>query len=214
MELCGGTHVGRSGDIGLLRIVSEGAVAAGVRRIEAVCGQVAQESYREEVGMLRAVAGLLKTRPDQALLGVEKLLERVRGLEQTLEKARAAIAGSVVTGLAGRSEPVGDFSLLSERVVGVDARELRGLVDQLKERLGSAVIVLGVAEPDKVSLVAGVTADLHGRLKAGELMGFMAPLVGGKGGGRPDMAMGGGTRPEQLTEALAAVKQWVKERSR
>ncbi|MEO5363370.1 MAG: alanine--tRNA ligase [Magnetococcus sp. DMHC-8] len=211
MELCGGTHVSRSGDIGLLRIVSEGAVAAGVRRIEAVCGQTARESYREETVILREVAGLLKTRPDQVTQGVEKLFERIRTLEQALEKAKAAVSGAVVDELVGQRRQVGGLVLLAARVTGVDARELRELVDRLKERLGSAVVVLGVAEAGKVSLIAGVTDDLHGRVKAGELVGFVASLVGGKGGGRPDMAMGGGTRPEQLTEALDAVPRWIEE---
>ncbi|MEO5339525.1 MAG: alanine--tRNA ligase [Magnetococcus sp. MYC-9] len=213
MELCGGTHVNRSGDIGLLRIVSEGAVAAGVRRIEAVCGHTARESYREETAILREVAGLLKTRPDQVAQGVEKLFDRIRLLEHSLEKAKAAVSGTVIDGLLAQSQRVGESSLLVARAVGVDARELRELVDRLKERLGSAVILLGVAEADKVSLIAGVTGDLHGRVKAGELMGFVAPRVGGKGGGRPDMAMGGGNRPEQLTEALAAATQWIQERA-
>lgn len=213
MELCGGLHVNRSGDIGLLRILSEGAVAAGVRRIEAVCGQTAWESYREEATLLRTVGALLKTRPDQVLEGVEKLFERVRSLEQAMEESQRAVAGSLVAELMAKRQQVGAIPLLAARVVGIDAKALRELVDQLKDKLGSAAIVLGVTEADKVSLIAGVTNDLHKWVKAGELIGFIAPLVGGKGGGRPDMAMGGGTRPEQLTEALSAVTQWIKERS-
>ncbi|MBF0460038.1 MAG: alanine--tRNA ligase [Magnetococcales bacterium] len=213
MELCGGTHVHRTGDIGLLRIVSEGAVAAGVRRIEAVCGHTARESYREETAILREAAGLLKARPDQVAQGVEKLFERIRVLEQALDKAKTAVSGALVAELVVQRRQVGAIPLLAARVVGVDTKTLRELVDLLKEKLGSAVILLGVPEVDKVSLIAGVTADLHRRVKAGDLMGFVAPVVGGKGGGRPDMAMGGGTRPEQLTEALAAATQWVKERS-
>ncbi len=213
LELCGGIHVDRSGDIGLLRIISEGAVAAGVRRIEAVCGQTARESYREETVLLREVASLLKIRPDQVVQGVEKLFERIRVLEQALEKVKAVVSGSVVEELAGQRRQVGHIPLLVARVVGVEARELRDLVDRLKERLGSVAILLGVVEAEKVSLIAGVTEDLHNRVKAGEWMGLVAPLVGGKGGGRPDMAMGGGTRPEQLTEALAAATQWITERS-
>ncbi|MBF0161188.1 MAG: alanine--tRNA ligase [Magnetococcales bacterium] len=212
MELCGGTHVERSGDIGLLRIVSEGAVAAGVRRIEAVCGQTARESYREETVILREVATLLKTRPDQVAQGVEKLFERIRSLEHSLEKARATVSGGVVAGLLAQRQMLGDLSLLVARVVEIEGKELRDLVDRLRESLGSAVILLGVTEADKVNLIAAVTADLHPRVKAGEVVGFVVPLVGGKGGGRADMAMGGGNRPEQLTEALAAATQWIKER--
>ncbi|MBF0400260.1 MAG: alanine--tRNA ligase [Magnetococcales bacterium] len=212
MELCGGLHVNRAGDIGLMRIVSEGAVAAGVRRIEAVCGQTAWESYRQESALLRELGGMLKSRPDQLVQGVEKLLERVRTLEQALEKAKAAASGSLVTDLLAQRQWVGEIALLAARVVGIETKDLRQLVDQLRDKSGSAVIVLAVTEADKVSLIAAVTEDLHRRLKAGELIGFVAPLVGGKGGGRPDMAMGGGSRPEQVTEALAAVTHWIKEK--
>ncbi|MBF0096099.1 MAG: alanine--tRNA ligase [Magnetococcales bacterium] len=213
MELCGGTHVSRAGDIGLLRILSEGAVAAGVRRIEAVCGPLARESYREEATVLREAAAMLKSRPDQVASGVERLFERIRALEQALEKAKAAVAGSVLDGLLEQSRQVAGVPLLAVRVTGVETRDLREMVDRLKERLGSAVIVLGLNEGEKVSLIAGVTSDLHGRFKAGELIGFVAAQVGGKGGGRPDMAMGGGSRPEQLNEALAAVAAWMEERA-
>ncbi|MBF0183472.1 MAG: alanine--tRNA ligase [Magnetococcales bacterium] len=213
MELCGGTHVQRSGDIGLLRIVSEGAVAAGVRRIEAVCGALARESYREETVLLREAATLLKSRPDQVPQGVERLLERIRSLEQTLEKAKAAVSGSVIEGLMAQSRVVAGMTVLATRVTGVEVRDLREMVDRLKERFGSAVIVLAASEGEKVTLIAGVTADLHGRCKAGELIAFVAGQVGGKGGGRPDMAMGGGNRPEQLAEALSAVIGWLEERA-
>ncbi|WP_130470203.1 alanine--tRNA ligase [Candidatus Magnetaquicoccus inordinatus] len=213
MELCGGTHVERSGDIGLLRIVSEGAVAAGVRRIEAVCGALARESYREESMVLREAAGMLKSRPDQVTQAVERLLERIRTLEGSLEKAKAAVAGSVLDGLVAQSRMVAGVRLLAARVVGVEVRDLREMVDRLKERFGSAVIVLGMSEGEKVSVIAGVTTDLHVRFKAGELIGFVAGRVGGKGGGRPDMAMGGGSRPEQLAEALAAVAEWMEEKA-
>lgn len=213
VELCGGTHVHRSGDIGLMRVLSEGAVAAGVRRIEATCAQAAQESYRKETTLLREVAERLKTRPDQVAQGVEKLFDRIRTLEQSLEKTKAAISGNVVDTLAGQLQQIGPTPFLAARVPGVDPKELRNLVDRLKEKLGSAVILLGAPAKDKVSLIAGVTEDLRTKIKAGELMGFVAPLVGGKGGGRPDMAMGGGPRPEQLTEALVAAAEWIREKS-
>lgn len=213
MELCGGTHVRHSGDIGLMRILSEGAVAAGVRRIEAVCGQIAHESYQKEATLLRKVAGRLKTRPDQVVQGMEKLFDRIHTLEQALEKAKAAVSGNVVETLLNQLQQVGRIPFLAARVTGVDPKELRTLVDRIKDSLGSAVILLGTTRTDKVSLVAGVTKDLHTQVKAGELMGFVAPLVGGKGGGRAEMAMGGGTRPEQLSEALVAALEWIKERS-
>ena len=213
MELCGGTHVLRSGDIGLMRIISEGAVAAGVRRIEAVCGHLAQNSYRQETNMLRETAKLLKTTPNQVVQGVEKLYERIRSLEQALEKVKAAVSGNIVDTMVGQLQHVGNIPFLAMRVTDVDPKGLRDLVDRLKEKLGSAVILLGVAETSKVSLIAGVTNDLQIRVKAGELMAFVAPLVGGKGGGRADMAMGGGSRPEQLTEALTATLEWIKDKS-
>lgn len=214
MELCGGTHVDRLGDMGLVRILSESAVAAGVRRIEAVCGHEALVLCQKDTASLREVAGRLKTRPHQVGPGVEKLFERIRTLERQLDKAKSAAAGTQVDRLLPQKQIVGDMPVLAVRVTDVDPKGLRELMDQLKEKLGSAVILLGVTTgADKVNLIAGVTEDLQARVKAGALMGFVAPLVGGKGGGRPDMAMGGGSRPEQLTEALTAATAWIKERS-
>ena len=212
LELCGGTHVERSGDIGLMRILSEGAVAAGVRRIEAVCGPLALDSYRQETAILRDVALRLKTRSDQVTHGVEKLLDRIRGLEHDLELAKRAASGNLVDTLVGHLQQVGSTPFLAARVTDVDNKGLRDLVDRLKTKLGSVVVLLGLVEGDKVRLIAGVSVDLQTRVKAGELIGFVAPLVGGKGGGRADMAMGGGSRPEQLTEALTTATQWIKDK--
>ncbi len=214
LELCGGTHVNRSGDIGLFRILSESAVAAGVRRIEGVCGPLARESYRRDFDRLRQVAQRLKTPPERISEAIDRLQGRVRELERELEKAKSALSGNVVGDLAAKVQKVGDIPVLASRLEGVDAKGLRDLMDRLKDELGSAVILLAlVAAPNKVNLIAGVTKDLTKRIKAGDLMRFAAEKVGGKGGGRPDMAQGGGSRPEQLTEALAAIPGWIQERS-
>ncbi|MBF0126388.1 MAG: alanine--tRNA ligase [Magnetococcales bacterium] len=213
MELCGGTHVSRTGDIGLLRIVSESAVASGVRRIEGVCGERARESYQQDARLLQRIAGLLKLAPADAMAGVEKLLARRVELERELEKSKAALAGSTVDELLARVREKGGIRYLVARVTDVDAKGLRDLADRLRDRLVSGVILLGVPEEGKVSLLAGVTRDLTGRCKAGDLMQVVAPVVGGKGGGRPDMAMGGGTRPEALQEALAVAAAWIEEKA-
>ncbi|MBF0137594.1 MAG: alanine--tRNA ligase [Magnetococcus sp. DMHC-1] len=212
LELCGGTHVGHSGEIGVFRILAESAVAAGVRRIEAVCGPVARRSFVQDGEELKKVARLLKVGVAQVVDGVEKLLARQKELERALDKAKSVMSGNVVDDLLGQVRSVAGIPLLVARVEGMDPKGLRDLSDRLKDKLGSAVILLGVAADDKVSLLAGVTPDLTGRIKAGDLMRFVSEKVGGKGGGRPDMAQGGGTRPEQLNETLAAVPAWIESR--
>ncbi|MBF0261348.1 MAG: alanine--tRNA ligase [Magnetococcales bacterium] len=212
MELCGGTHVARTGDIGLLRIVSEAAVAAGVRRIEAVCGSEARASFQADARLLRGIAALLKLPPGEALTGVEKLMARRAELERELEKSKSALAGSTVDELLSQTREKNGVRYLVARVGDVDAKGLREMADRLRDKLASGAIFLGLPEEGKVSLLAGVTKDLTGRVKAGEWMGAVAPKVGGKGGGRPDMAMGGGTRPEALNEALAFATAWIEER--
>ncbi|MBF0417691.1 MAG: alanine--tRNA ligase [Magnetococcales bacterium] len=212
MELCGGTHVARTGDIGLLRIVSEAAVAAGVRRIEAVCGATARASFTADAQLLRKIAALLKLPPGEALTGVEKLLARRAELEKELEKSKAALAGSTVDELFSQAREKNGVRYLVARVDGVDAKGLRDMADRLRDKLGSGAIFLGLPEEGKVNLLAGVTKDLIGRVKAGDWMHAVAPMVGGKGGGRPDMAMGGGTRPESLNEALAFATAWIEEK--
>ncbi|MBF0425296.1 MAG: alanine--tRNA ligase [Magnetococcales bacterium] len=209
LELCGGTHVGHSGEIGVFRILSEGAVAAGVRRIEAVCGPVARRSFVQDGEELKKVARLLKVGVGQVVEGVEKLLARQKELERSLEKAKSAMSGNLVDDLLGQLRTVAGVPLLVARVEGIDPKGLRDLSDRLKEKLGSAVILLGVVADDKVALLAGVTPDLTARVKAGDLVRFVSEQVGGKGGGRPDMAQGGGSRPEQLNAALAAVSSWM-----
>ncbi|MBF0285448.1 MAG: alanine--tRNA ligase [Magnetococcales bacterium] len=207
VELCGGTHVSRSGDIGVFRIVSEGAVAAGMRRIEGVCGTPARRVWQREVEELKRTAGLLKAPPDGVAQGVERLFARVRELERELEKAKGAVAGQLVESLAGRAVEVKGIRLLAASVEGV--KDLRELVDRLKDKLGEGVIVLGAAAEGKVALVVGVTKGLTGRIKAGELLQHVAAQVGGKGGGRPDLAQGGGTDPAKLPEALASAAAWL-----
>jgi alanyl-tRNA synthetase len=208
-ELCGGTHVGRTGDIGLFKIVSEGGVAAGVRRIEAVAGRRALEWIDGTEDSLEAVASAVKGSRDVVVDKVRQLLERQRKLEKELEQLKAKLASSQGSDLAGQAVEVAGIKVLAANLEGVDPKALRDTMDQLKNKLGSAAIVLAAVQGDKISLVAGVTKDLTDRLQAGKLLQEVAQQVGGKGGGRADMAQGGGTEPAKLPAALAAVSGWV-----
>ncbi|MBF0107683.1 MAG: alanine--tRNA ligase [Magnetococcales bacterium] len=212
MELCGGTHVRRSGDIGLFRILAESAVSAGVRRIEAVAGAVARQSYQKDWLALKGGAALLKLPPAQVEEGIRKLLARQKELERDLGKMQSAMSGSMVDTLVASAIKVGGTSCVCQKVEGLEAGGLRELVDLLKDRLGSGVIFLALPHNDKVGLVAGVTKDLTKRVAAGDLMRHAAEKLGGKGGGRPDMAQGGGTRIDLLPEVLAGVPDWLKEK--
>ncbi len=212
-ELCGGTHVHRSGDIGLFRIVGESGVASGVRRIEAVTGEGALEWTHREQDQLAEVAGRLKAQPQEIVAKLASVLDNVRALERELDRLKAKVAVSESADLIGQAVPLtAEVQLLSVRLPGADAKTLRDTLDALKGRLPSAVIVLGADAEGKVSLIAGVTPNLTARIKAGELVNFVAQQVGGKGGGRPDMAQAGGTDPAGLPQALASVGAWVKER--
>ncbi len=213
MELCGGTHVSRTGDIGLFKIVSEGGIAAGVRRIEAVTGAGALAWLGDTDAKLSRVAGLVKGARDSVVDKVGALLDRNRQLEKELEQLKGKLASAAGSDLAGQAEEVGGVKLLAAKLDGVDPKSLRDTLDQLKNKLGSAVVILAAAEGDKVSLVAGVTKDLTAKFKAGDLIKHVAQQIGGKGGGRPDMAQGGGTQPEALPGALASVKDWLQERA-
>jgi len=205
-ELCGGTHVGRAGDIGLLRIVSEGGVAAGVRRIEAVTGEEALDYAAASETTLRQIASLVRGSPADAEEKVRQLLDRQKKLERDLAALKSRLASGQGVDLAESAVEVAGVKVVAAEVPGADARSLREAVDALKAKLGSAIIVLGAPTEDgKVLLVAGVTADLVGKARAGELVGAVAARVGGKGGGRPDFAQAGGTDPSQLGAALAAV---------
>jgi alanyl-tRNA synthetase len=209
VELCGGTHVKRTGDIGLFKIVSEGGVAAGVRRIEAVTGEQALAYLNNAEDQLKEAAALVKGSRDNLLDKLGAMLERNRLLEKELEQLKAKAASATGNDLAGSAVEVGGVKTLAAHVNGMDGKAMLALVDQLKNKLGSAVILLGGVQDGKVVLVAGVTQDLTGRFKAGELMKQAATIVGGKGGGRPDMAQGGGSDADRLKEALAIAQVYV-----
>ena len=212
-ELCGGTHVGRAGDIGLFKIVSEGGVAAGVRRIEAVTGEAAFDHVADTEHRLRDVAGLVRGSREDVEEKVRQLIERARRLEKEVAQLKDRLASGRGKDLADEAQAVGDLQVVATSLEGADAAALRNAVDQLKGKLGSAVIVLGAADPDgRVTLIAGVTADATARVKAGELVNFVAQQVGGRGGGRPDLAQAGGSDAARLPEALASVADWVRER--
>ena len=211
VELCGGTHVSRTGDIGLFKIVSEGGVAAGVRRIEAVTGELALAYLNGAEEQLKEAAQLVKGSRENVLDKLSALLERNRQLEKELEQLKAKAASAAGDDLAGSAVEIKGAKVLSARLDGLDGKALLALVDQLKNKLGSAVVLLGGVQDDKVVLVAGVTQDLTGKLKAGDLMKQAAAAVGGKGGGRPDMAQGGGTDAAQLDAALALVRGFAEQ---
>ncbi len=212
-EFCGGTHVGRTGDIGLFKIVSEGGVAAGVRRVEAVAGSVAFEYVQGMERQLTQSAGLLKAQPQDVVNKIEQMVDHVKTLEKQLAQLKSKLAASAGDELADSAADVKGVKVLSAKLDGVDAKALRETMDQLKNKLKSGVIVLATVDGDKVSLAAGVTADLVGRFKAGELVNHVAQQVGGKGGGKPDMAMAGGTDAKTLPAALASVTDWVAQRA-
>ena len=212
-ELCGGTHASRAGDIGFFRIVGEGGVAAGVRRIEAVTGEGALGHVVETDQKLREVAGAIKATRDDVEDKVRQLVERARRLEKEVAQLKDRLASGQGRDLASDAVSVGGAKVLATTIEGADAAALRNAVDQLKGKLGSAVIVLGSVDAvGKAVLIAGVTPDLTAKVKAGELANFVAAQVGGKGGGRPDLAQAGGTQPENLDAALASVAGWVGER--
>jgi alanyl-tRNA synthetase len=211
-ELCGGTHVARTGDIGLFRIVSEGGVAAGIRRVEAIAGTVAIAFARAESERLARVAEQLKAQPQEVEAKLAAALDNSRALEKELARVKVKMATSQGADLAGSAVDVKGVKVLAVRLDGADVKTLRDTLDKLKDKLKPSVIVLAGAEGEKVSLIAGVTQDLLARVKAGELVNFVASQVGGKGGGRPDMAQAGGTNAAALPKALESVRGWVEER--
>ncbi len=208
-ELCGGIHAERAGDIGLFKIIFETGTAAGVRRIEAVTGEHALAWLERLESNFAAVSELVKGGRDDTLDKVQQLVDRSRKLEKELEQLKGKLASSQGSALAEQAIEVNGIKVLAAKLEGADARTLRDTVDQLKNKLGSAVIVLGAVTGEKVSLTAGVTPDLIKQIKAGDLVKHVAQQVGGKGGGRPDMAQAGGTEPAALDAALASVKEWV-----
>ena len=216
-ELCGGTHVRRTGDIGLMKITSESGIAAGIRRIEAVTGQLALDRITEEEAILERLTDLVKGNRTDLEPKLRQLLERNRALEKEVQQLKSTLAGSGGAGgdLASQATTVAGVKLLTQRLDdGTDPQTLREVVDRMKDKLGSAVILLAAADPEtaKVSLAAGVTKDLTARIKAGDLVNAVAQQVGGKGGGRPDFAQAGGTNPAALNAALASVPAWLASR--
>jgi alanyl-tRNA synthetase len=211
-ELCGGTHVRRTGDIGFFKIVSESGVAAGIRRIEAVTAEGALAWVQQQEAKLSEVAAVLKAPVAEATTKLNQVLENVRSLERELGRLKSKLASSQGDDLAAQAVDVKGSKVLAATLDGADAKTLRETMDKLKDRLKSAAIVLGAVNDGKVALIAGVTPDLTAKLKAGDLVNFVAQQVGGKGGGRPDMAQAGGTEPAKLAGALQSVKNWVGER--
>ena len=210
-ELCGGTHVVRAGDIGCFKIISETGVAAGVRRIEAVTGAGCIDWIANRDKALNKIAGLLKSAPEKTAEKVEQLLEKTRTLEKQLERLNSKLASSAGDELGAQAVDVAGIKVLAVKLDGVEAKSLREMAEQLKNKLGSCAIVLAVVEGEKVNLVAGVSKDKMAHIKAGDLVNFVATQVGGKGGGKPDLAMAGGNEPNNLDAALAGVSAWVQE---
>lgn len=212
-ELCGGTHVHRTGDIGLFKIVAEGGVAAGIRRVEAITGDNALAYVQSLEGTVQQLAGALKSAPAEVPARLTQLLDQVRSLEKELASLKGRLASSQGDELLAKAVDVKGLKVLAAMLDGADAKTLRDTLDKLKDKLKSAAIVLASVDGGKVQLAAGVTNDRIAKVKAGELVNFVAQQVGGKGGGKPDLAMAGGTDPSKLAAALASVEGWVAERA-
>jgi alanyl-tRNA synthetase len=211
-ELCGGTHVGRTGDIGLFKIASEAGVASGVRRIEAVTGAGALGYVADEERRLSEFSQLLSAHGDDAVEKLRQLFDKQKKLERELESLRAKAAGSATADLASSAHEVGGIKIIAARLEGLDAKALRDSMDQLKQQLADCVILLAGAADGRVSLVAGVHGKALGRVKAGDVVAHVAAQIDGKGGGRPDMAQGGGTDTADLPRILNGLTGWIGER--
>ena len=211
-ELCGGTHVGRTGDIGLFKIVAESGVAAGVRRVEAVTGENALAYLQSLESTVQGAAGSLKASPSELQNRIGQVLDQVKSLEKEIAALKGKLASSQGDELMLQAIDIKGLKVLAARLEGADAKTLRDTMDKLKDKLKTAVIVLAAVDGDKVQIAAGVTNDSTGKVKAGELVNFVAQQVGGKGGGKADMAMAGGTEPAKLNDALKSVQAWVAER--
>ena len=209
IELCGGTHVNQTGDIGLFKITSEGAVAAGVRRVEAVTGENALAWLHNLQQIAQNSAEVLKTDVASLVEKTQQLQDKAKRTEKELEQLKTKQASQAGADLAKQAEQINGVNVVVQQIDNVDAKALRTMVDDLKNQLGTAIIVFGSVVDDKVSLIVGVTKDLTDKVKAGELVGEMAQHVGGKGGGRPDMAMAGGSEPQHLSNALTFAKEWI-----
>ncbi|MDD5384188.1 MAG: alanine--tRNA ligase [Gallionella sp.] len=211
-ELCGGTHVKRTGDIGLFKILAESGVAAGVRRVEAVTGEGALALVQQQEMQLRQVADAVKAQPQEAAARVTQILDNMKTLEKELARLKSKLASAQGDDLINQAAEINGVKVLAAMLEGADAAVLRETLDKLKDKLKSAAIVLAAVDGDRISLIAGVTSGLTAKIRAGDLVNMVAQQVGGKGGGRPDMAMAGGTQPEHLPAALGSVAGWVKAR--
>jgi alanyl-tRNA synthetase len=211
-ELCGGTHVNRSGDIGFFKIVAESGVASGVRRIEAVTGRGALAWTEQKEDQLDHIAELTRASREEAADKVKQLIERVHEQDKLLAQLKSRMAAKAGNELTDSAENINGIKILATKLENIDSKALRDTLDQLKNKLGSSAIVLGCVEDGMVRLIAGVSKDLTSKIKAGELVNIAAAEVGGKGGGRPDMAQAGGDKPERLDKALAAAKAWLVEK--
>ena len=211
VELCGGTHVDRTGDIGLFKIVSEGGIAAGVRRIEAITGQAALDYTQAALDTVAKVADKLKTDPTQVAERIEGVTQQQKALEKEIAQLKQKLASQAGNDLISKIIEIKGTKVLVSELEGVEPKALRGMVDDLKNQIGSGIIFLAVKGEAKVNLIAGVTKDLTTQVKAGELVNFVAQQVGGKGGGRPDMAQAGGTQPENLAVGLKSISTWLED---
>jgi alanyl-tRNA synthetase len=204
-ELCGGTHVARTGDIGVCKVVHESSISAGVRRIEAITGERAVEQYQHLTDALKRIAEMMKVSEPELVEHVEKMLARERTLEKQVDQLKNHVAQSAAGNLEGQARTVGNVRILAARVDGMDRQQLRALADSLRNKWKTAVVVLASAEDSNVAIISAVTKDLTSKVHAGKLVGTVAQAVGGKGGGRPDMAEGGGKDPGALSAALEHV---------
>ena len=209
-ELCGGTHVQRTGDIGLFKITSESGVAAGIRRVEATTGLGAMEFAQHAQAQVEAIAQTLRVPPAEAKAKIGQMMDHLKTLEKELDRLKSKLAASQGDDLASQAVDVGGVNVLAARLDGADVKQLREAADKLRDKLGNAALVLATVQDGKVSLIASVSKEATAKVKAGDLVNFVAQQVGGKGGGRPDMAQAGGTQPEHLDSALASVPAWVK----
>lgn len=212
VELCGGTHVARTGDIGLFKITSEAGIASGVRRIEAVTGEHALEVVQTQQATLSSLSALLKTDSQNVLDRVVSLQNQTKELEKALNSAKQKLASQQGADMLSNAVEINGVKVLIANLEGVEAKSLRSMMDDIKNRIGEGIVVLGVANDAKVNLIAGVTKNLTSKVKAGELVNFVASQVGGKGGGRPDMAQAGGDQPENLGQALDSVNAWLQDK--
>jgi alanyl-tRNA synthetase len=211
-ELCGGTHVNQTGDIGLFKLTSESGIASGVRRIEAITGATAVAYLQQQAQTLQQAANLLKVDPFNVVERITNVQDLLKVTEKSLTQAKQKLASQQGSDLVNKIQVIKGQNVLVANLPGVEAKALRGMLDELKQKISSGIIVLGVPGEGKVNLIAGVTSDLVNQIKAGELINFVASQVGGKGGGRPDMAQAGGTQPENLEHALTSVYDFISEK--